>query len=246
MKKGGVCGVIIGCSFLVAAIGGFGWFMYQALFTNSIAKMMGEETVPVTGDTSNWDPIEGIGQVKKQAGAGAQLVRMTLSSIRSDGTMELTASYTPSPKATYELERRLPKAPNGKTEPPIGAGRTPDSVWVERVNITVSKPDQTRHVKSVGGGVSKEYNYKNEGMEVDRSSQLTKPGTEITLKPSPKEMWSIALKAGAPKNAVAQISYDGTDAKFNINGVLSLRWEGGKLDEFFLDDKVKEKLGIPK
>ena len=242
-KKGGICGAI-GCLTLVALVGGFGWSIYTMVFTNTVAKWMGEETYKLKGDVTHFDPINGVAEVQEKVGPNATLVELRIMGARADGTLDLNATYVPGPRVDYQFERKLDKAPQGKTDPPIGAGRTPSSVWVEQVRVSVSRPGQQRHVSRRSGNSSSSYNYTMEGMDIDRDSRLADPSVALTLKPTVKEMWAIAQKAGAPSNAVAQITYRGSDADFNIPGVLMLQWEDGKLDEFFLKDEVKDKLGI--
>lgn len=237
------CG-ILGCLVGILAAVGFVWLMWTALFTNRFAEMMGEETHPISGDPTRFDPIAALPEITKKAGPGAFLVELNLTQVRSDGTLDLMADYLPAPRAEYVFMRKLDKAPDGRTTPPIGAGRTPDSVWIEEVRVSVYEPGQRRRVSRRGGDVNAEYSYTNEGMDIDRNANMLKPKPEAKLEPSLKSIWETALRAGAPKDAVAEITFQEDQVKFNVPAVLNLRWEGGKLDEFFLSKEAKAKLGL--
>jgi len=221
--------------------------IYITAFSNSCAKMLGEEIYPIAGNPATFDPIASIPDVTAKAGSGATLVKLEIRSIRSDGTMDLTASYSPPPTAQYEFQRKLSKAPEGKTEPPIGAGRGVDDVWVEEVRIDVVKPGQRRHVMRRSGMSSAEYDYTTEGMEVSRSSRMRKPDPSLnTQKLSIKQMWDTAIKIGAPRDAVATVEYWPDRTTFEISGAsIDLRWDkNGKLETNMLSDDQLKKLGL--
>jgi hypothetical protein len=247
VNKGCTCGAL-GCGGGILGVFAFvGVILYLTLFSNTCAKMMGEETYPIAGDPSQFNPLAAIPEIEKHVGPGAVLVDLDITSVRPDGTIDLKAPYKPAPSARYEFQRKLDKAPDGKVDPPIGAGRGPNDVWVETVTVQVYEPGVRRHVTRISGGSRSSYSYTNEGMDFDRSEprmmHLGEPAV-TTIKPS--EMWNIAQKIGAPLNAVASVSYDSDGAQFRISGTkFDLRWDkSGKLDVRLLDEESRDKLGL--
>jgi hypothetical protein len=87
----------------------------------------------------------------------------------------------------------------------------------------------------MGGTVNGEYWHTNEGVTVDFSSPGAQALPEALAAPSlsTREMWEKALSLGAPRDAVASISYDEEGYEFDITGTgFSLRWEvNGKFSE---------------
>ena len=220
--------VSVGKSVKLAGIGGcgcvltfflvLGTFLYMILFTNTCAKMLGEETYPLTSNPKNFDPFAGIEEVRAKVSPKAKLVSVQASFVRSDGTMDLTATYRPAPRVTYEFDVVLDKAP--AEAPPVGAGRGTNDVWVQHVRVDCYEPGQRRHVKRISGSSSAEYDYINEGMDVDRGTPgMTKPPTDIgSPKLTTANIWKLALAAGAPKDAVAQIEFDQNGYELSISG----------------------------
>jgi len=86
------------------------------------------DTAPFAGDPTRWEPYAGLGQVQAFVGAGAQLMRIEAYSVRSDGTMDLPASYHP--YVSYRF--RLATPPQSSV--PLGAPGAPSDrikVWVQ-------------------------------------------------------------------------------------------------------------------
>ena len=248
-KKGCACGVG-GCIAFVIGIAGFvGLILYFTVFSNSCAKMMGEETYPIAGKARSFDPIAEIENIRSKIGAKAVLTEMDASSVRSDGTMDLMAQYKPAPTATYRFQLPLDTAPEGQVAPPVGAGRGPDDVWVQDITVRVYEPGMRRHVTRTSGGSRSSYSYTNEGIDVERSTpRMTKIGEGISeVKVDAKEMWEFALKLGAPKDAVASIDIEADEYTFGITGTkIHLRWDAdGKLMDLFLTKEQRETLGLP-
>ncbi|MBC8065456.1 MAG: hypothetical protein H7Y17_11530 [Chlorobia bacterium] len=238
----GVCGCLTTIPVFVGAI------VYFTVFSNFCARIMGEETHSISGDPKRFDPVAAIPEVRAKVGSKAILVSFNATSVRSDGTMDLNATYSPAPSADYSFVVPLDKAPEDQTAPPIGAGRGPDDVWIQRVSVKVYQPGQRRHVSRSSGSSRSSYSYTNEGMDVDRHSprmeKLEKGVTDLKL--TPKQMWEIAGKLDANKEAVATIKFAGDHYEFDIVGTdIHLRWDGsGKLQHFWLKDHQKRKLGI--
>lgn len=208
-----------GCGCLFLGIAGFvGGILYLTVFSNTCAKMMGEETYPFKADTKNLDPFAALGEVRQRAGKNARLISIEASYVRSDGTMNLEATYKPAPRISYKFQVPLDKGP--KDAPPIGAGRGPNDVWVQDVTVECYEPGQRRHVTRIGGGSRSEYNYINEGMDIDRGSPSMRALAEDLGHPkmSPAALWKIAIEKGASKDAVATINYDKDGYEFYISG----------------------------
>jgi hypothetical protein len=242
-KKAG-CG-ICGCFLTIPVF--VGTIIYLTMFSNVCARMMGEETYPITGEPTRFDPIAAIAEIKAKAGAKAVFTEMDATSVRADGTMDLNAKYKPAPNATYRFQVPLDKAPDGQEAPPIGAGRGPDDIWVQDVTVRVYEPGMHRHVTRVSGGSRSSYSYINEGMDVDRGTpRMMKLEAGIpSVKVSTKEMWEVALKLGAPKDAVARIDLDDDEYTFGITGTkINLRWDkDGKLKDLYLTEEQRRMLG---
>jgi hypothetical protein len=208
-------GIACGCVALlvVGLVSGVVYFACSGMF----AQMMGERTYDIPGDTSHFDPFASLPEVRKRIPAGSKLVSIEATFVRSDGTMDLNADYTPFPQTTYKFIHLLDKAPDNA--PPIGAGRGPDDQWYEEVIVGCWRPGQTRSVSKTSGNVRTRYTYKHLGMDVDiRDPQAGKPEEGI---PDPKcstqKLWEMAISKGADRNAVARIEYDKDGYEFRID-----------------------------
>src|SRR5436190_7302925 len=117
------------------------------------------DTRDVPGDAAHFDPVTSYPSVLDYAGTGAELVSVDAYYVRSDGTAELNATYSPAPYVDYNFVRKLDKAP--PNAPPIGAGGANTDPWYEPVEIRLYQPGQMRQVTSGGNS----YTYVNKGME---------------------------------------------------------------------------------
>jgi hypothetical protein len=156
------------------------------------------------------------------AGTGAELVSVNAYFVRSDGTVELNASYTPAPYVTYDFVRKLEKAP--ANAPPVGAGGANTDPWYEPIEIHLYQPGQWRKVS----GSSVSYTYVNKGMQ--RSVDDAENGLRHPVVPPPtcpfSQLWSVAVTKDAPAEAVAIIQYNSDGYDFSISG-LSVHLEFG-------------------
>lgn len=237
-----------GCGCGVGLLVFIGTILYLTIFSNFCARLMGEETYPISGNPSQFDPIAAIPEIRAKVSPGAVLISFNATSVRADGTIDLMATYKPAPYADYTFNVPLDKAPDGQTAPPIGAGRGPDDVWIQQVTVRVYEPGQRRHVNRISGASRSSYSYTNEGMDIDRQTprmQKLEKGID-SPKVTTKQMWAIAEKLGANKEAVATIRFSGDTYEFRIMGTdIDLRWdENGKLGVFWLKDDQKKKLGL--
>ncbi|MBA3874908.1 MAG: hypothetical protein H0X30_37755 [Anaerolineae bacterium] len=187
------------------------------------------DTRPVPGDAAHFDPVASYPSVLDYAGTGAQLVSLNAYYVRSDGTVELNATYSPAPYVDYDFVRQLDKAP--PNAPPIGAGGANTDPWYEPIEIHLYQPGQFRHVESAGNS----YTYVNKGME--RSVDDPQNGLRDPVLPPPAcpfaKLWSVAVTKDAPADAVAIITYDENGYDFSISG-LSVYLK------FDMDCKLKE------
>src|SRR5258706_5725111 len=103
----------------------------------------GEGTRPIPGDASNFDPIAVYPEVSKFAGENVRLQSIRIYYVRSDGTIDLGASYRP--YVEYSFYRQLAAPP--ANAPPIGAGGSPNQTWYETITVNVSSP-RSYHVRS--------------------------------------------------------------------------------------------------
>jgi hypothetical protein len=233
-KKGGNWSKIfiiggIGC----VAVIGLGIFAIYRLVTGVMGEVMTEGTFEVTNPES-FDPFSDLDEVVSgMALPSARLVSIEATGVRPDGTMDLSAEYTTGPRAKYQF---IEPTDEGKEKmPPVGAGRKPDDVWARLVNAEAYRPGQTSHIRKMGGSINAEYWHTNEGVTVDPDSPRPQALPDALPPPrvSTQEMWEKALSLGAPKDAVAQVSYDAKGYGFWITGTkISLRWNvDGTFDE---------------
>jgi hypothetical protein len=184
------------------------------LLNQMLSQLTGVKTIqtrPVEGDPANFDPILSFDSMQAFAGADAQLTEFEAHFVRSDGTLDLTATYVPSPRVKAEF---MVKVDAPADAPPIGAGG--GGIWYETITIDAYTPNQARRVTSS----SLSYTYVNEGMTRSvRSPQTTTP-TFLESPTCPFEaLWRVALTEGAPSDAVAVITYDEDGYQFSIRDV---------------------------
>jgi len=170
-------------------------------FNKVYSQLTGVETIqsrPVEGDPTSFDPIARFGSMQAFAGEGAQLVEFEAYYVRSDGTLDLTATYKPHVTAEFVVEVDAPS-----NAPPIGAGG--GGPWYRTVTIEAYRPNQTRQVRSS----SFSYVYTNEGMtrEIDPPRSITPMVLQPPICPL-ASLWQVAQAQGAPADAVATIEYD--------------------------------------
>jgi hypothetical protein len=168
------------------------------------------DTRPVPGDATRFDPVAAYNDIMAYAGSGAQLVSITATYVRSDGTQDLTASYYPYTNYDFVLE-----VPTPADAPPVGAGGTTSGTWYEPIEIRAYQPNQWRKVSGTNN-----YSYMNQGMQRDTSSpSASEPQIIRAPKCSFADLWEVALRRDAPRNAVAIIEYDQEGYSFIISDV---------------------------
>jgi hypothetical protein len=214
---------------LVVGVGGFALGMLSIFSPNTANSTFASlfdgvfgntkpETRTVPGNANAFDPIAAFEAVKTFAGSNVQLVSIEASQVRRDGTLDLTASYRPAPYVTYRFVRAVARPTNA---PPVGAGGTRDGPWFETITIDAYEPGQHRRVKQTTASHRRTYTYVNEGMT--RAIGEPSTGSDIErIVAAPRcslvELWAIAIKSGAPQQAVARINYDAKGYRFSISG----------------------------
>jgi hypothetical protein len=173
-----------------------------------------QNTIAVAGDVTKFDPIVGYNQAAAFAGGGVKLTSLEAKYVKSDGTVDLNASYNP--QVDYEFVHELSEPP--ADAPPVGAGGSLDDKWYESVTISVHDPGQVMHVTSMGGNFSYSGSYVHKGMERDVGRATSKLNDKLLDPPtcSFADFWKVALGKGAQKDAVATISYDEHGYEFEI------------------------------
>jgi len=223
---------VFGAIVLVALGAVVAFFIYR-FFSTMIGEVMNEETFELSRPSS-FDPFGDLKEVIAGVGRpSARLVSIEATGVRSDGTMDLTAKYQPAPRASYEF---IEETDEGKEKmPPVGAGRKPDDVWARVLKAEAYRPGQRSYVQKTGGNINAKYWHTNQGVTVKPDSPRAQALPSALPAPSlsTREMWEKALSMGAPKDAVATVSYDAKGYEFSITGTgLSLRWEAdGTFDD---------------
>jgi hypothetical protein len=192
-----------------------------ALFAGAIltyTSVVAEQTWFVPGEAAQFDPVAAFGTIQSRAGSGARLLSFESRFVRADGTLDLTATYSPPPTVEYRFARSLPGPP--KDAPPVGAGRRADDHWYEPIRVKISRPWEFRSVSRSSGGTRTRYQYFNLGMA--RDVARVQAGPEVVFAPRPacslRDLWKVAASQGAPTSAVAVIRYDPTGYSFRIEG----------------------------
>ena len=225
MKRFLACGVIAFAVFLI----GVGLLIYWLSMSDAVqdlAEMAGapeREGAEIAGDPARFDPVAGLGQALALAGPGARLERLDAYGVRRDGTLDLTARYTPAPRVTYQLHRPAP-APD--PAPPVGAGGSQDGNWYQAIRVEAYRPGQRRQVTSTTGTSRVRYFYVNRGLDLEEGAVSGSPGDPPIPPPACRfaQRWEEAAAAGAPADAVAQIRYDEDGYSFNIPGIFNRRY----------------------
>lgn len=219
LAKGGILAGVLGGGFgiLVAILAVF----FPNTLSGAVAKLTGvplPETRVITGAANAWDPVAAFASVAAFAAPDAQLISFDATNVRPDGTLDLTASYSPAPRVDFKFFHEIPRPANA---PPVGAGSTGRGPWYEPVSIGVYQPGQRRNFYYRGGGVSADLDYINEGMERETDDPTTTlPGEGVEApKCALADLWKIAQTQAAPSDAVASISYDADGYSFSISAL---------------------------
>lgn len=206
-KSGGGIAVVVTMILILGGVAGL-------IFAITSMTSSWEETFDLQGDPSRFDPFAAVNEMRSHIDPNAKLGKININYVRADGTMDLTAKFRPT--ADYDFYRELAEPP--KDAPPVGAGGTTTGKWYEPVQAEVYVPGQWRHVTRMGGGMNTEYSYVNKGIDLDRDPPTTNP-SEFLEDPKCKiaDFWKIALRKGAPADAVARVEYNTRGYDFRIS-----------------------------
>jgi hypothetical protein len=212
--KGSSPNAALGCGCVLLGLG-FALFM-GAIF--AYTSLVAQQTWFPPGEPAHFDPIAGFRTIQSHAGTGARLLGFEARFVRADGTLDLTASFSPPPTVEYKFARDLTGPP--KNAPPVGAGRRADDYWYEPIRVSVSRPWQFRSVSRASGGMRTSYQYFNLGMARDAGRPQAGPRMVFAAPPacSLRELWKAAADRGAPQDAVAVVRYDAAGYSFRIEG----------------------------
>jgi hypothetical protein len=168
-------------------------------------------TKPVPGDAANFDLIAGMPEIYEWVGEDAELTDLYATGVRSDGTIDLFASYTPYISLTFV------RPTQANNDLPLGAGGSESDIAYEDVDVDIFSPNQMRTSSSSSNGMRTRFSYINRGaiIEVDGTTN-TKPTTLSMPTCSFADLWAIAIQNDVPENAVAAISYDNYGYDFRI------------------------------
>jgi len=173
----------------------------------------------VAGDNHRFDPVAGYAGIHKFAGKDMQLVKMTAKFVRPDGTMDLYAKYQPT--TVYNFAKSVEV-----NLPPVGAGRT-QAQQEQYSHTTVTVYDPSTYNLDVY-----RRSYRNYGMQKTTIDNVSMdPGLSDKFVEAPRcsfaDLWKQAIAHGAPKDAVATITYDQTGYAFQIPDVsFSAKFDG--------------------
>ena len=172
-----------------------------------------EHTQAVPGDAAHFDPVATFKQVADYAGDGNEVRFIDLSAhyVRSDGTLDLNASYMPT--VDYKFYRVVTPQ---KSDVPVGApGYVSSDATYQKVEVRIWQPNQMRNVTRDGSS----YQYIHLGMARDVSEDLdvSLPGTVVDAPACPfVDLWKQAIDKGAPDNGVAVIDYNASGYEFFV------------------------------
>lgn len=211
----------VGCTTII-----LGFTVFFTLLMGVIIglQVLEDEVWLVPGNPDKFDPIANYEEISSYAGENASLLQIESYYVRSDGTLDLNASYEPAPSVFYTFYRQTgtidADAPTGVT--------VEDAINYRYVWVRITAPFQwTFATQGVAGeGVGYDLNL---GMDRDRSvEQVGIPEDSI---PAPQcaysELWQTALaESDADPNAVATIIYNASGYLFTITGTpISLQFD---------------------
>lgn len=234
-RRSAGCGCLGGLVALIIAlvtIGGIAIAVLAVFSPNLLMGAMtaltgvkGPETRKIASDASNFDPFGTYDEISAFAGQDAQLIEIDASYVRADGTMDLTATYSPAPNVDYKFARVVARPGDA---PPVGVAGSTNGSWYESITIRAFQPGQRRRTSITKGGVRTSFDWVNDGLVREVSAPTSSLSTEFIARPqcSPADLWKTALERDVPKDAVAVIRYDKNGYSFVISGAgVNLRFD---------------------
>lgn len=199
---------VLGIVFVIlGSVYGSRWFFSHVM----------EHSQAVPGDATHYDPIARYPDALAYAGSGARLLSIKARFVRSDGTMDLKASYEPGPSTVYTF---VHDAPPAKNTPPPGVRSADRDFSKRQVVVTLSRPNQTLRTVRFGGSSFRGYQYVNQGMRRDEGQPgvLTSLATTDAPHCSFADLWKRVLQTqnSIPRDAVATIEYEAGVYRFQV------------------------------
>lgn len=208
------CGVLVILLITASIVLPLFFFVIGPMF--GLFNPFGEDTREVPGNAAAFDPIASYAEIAAYAqgeAAGIEFIEMSAYYVKSDGTLDLTATAY-RPNVTWEF---IVPAARPENAPPVGAGGSPDDRYFQKITIRAFEPGQMRSVSRTSGGVRTSYTYRHLGLERDVDDPTT---SRDTATPPPtcsfKTLWDTAAERGAPREAVAIITYNNGEYDFWI------------------------------
>lgn len=195
---------------LTVGIGVVVYFTIQGAMTYIEEEV--EMTTSFSGDPTAFDPVERLSEVQAHAGPDTRLTEIEARLVKSDGTLDLMADYSPAPRVEYTFYHVL-------DTPPPNVAPTGATQWYEQVTVDAYEPGQRRFVSSMGGDINMEYIYYNQGLDKEVGSPTSsKPSQEFVEPPTChfSDLWATAIQEGASPEYVADITYDDDGYEFRI------------------------------
>lgn len=199
---------------------GCGGFLVMALVGGLIALIGGIVAVSIVGvetlktgrlsdldHPERFDPIAALPAVKRMVPPDAHMVQLVAQSVRADGTIDLGAQWRPNVLFQFAVS-------HGASDRPVGAPGSAGAVrWI---SVRADRPGWN----VVGRDHSGTYYDWSRGLTllnpIDMPASLSAPVALPTC--SFKALWAEAIRAGAPKDAVAAILYNARGYAFSIEG----------------------------
>lgn len=168
-------------------------------------------------DGSTFDPIANLDAVHDFAGRDFDLVAIDAQFVRSDGTMDLYASYQPN--IMYRFAREV-----AGESGPIGTSSNTSGIQYEIVQVEVAGPTLRSSPAPEGGVQFTPF------LGMDRDQWGPADSMPGVFMPEPAcdfaRLWSTALEMDAPAEAVAIIHYARDHYEFRIEGTtINLRFD---------------------
>ena len=217
------CQVLGGLIIAVAIVGGIGIAILSVVNPDVLDNLIGglsgspiKQTQAISGDPSHFDPYKSLAEAQAFAAKDAQLISITAEYVRADGTMDLTATYSPAPNTEYKFVHQVAPPANA---PPVGAGGNVSGIWYEPVTITAYQPGKRESIYESNGNSSVSYQFVNDGYSRETDDPISKLSDPIIAAPhcDLAQLWKVAIKNyDAPPNSVATIDYTANGYDFSI------------------------------
>ncbi len=217
--------ILVGVIIVGTGVGGIAIGILAVVNPNALADLFGglsgapiKQTHVIAGDPSHFNPYKSLAEAQAFAAKDAQLTSIEADFVRADGTMDLTAPYSPGPHTIYKFVHQIGPPTNA---PPVGAGGNVSGIWYEPVTITAYQPGKRESIFESNGSSSTSYQFVNNGYSRETDDPISKLSDPILAAPQCDlaQLWKVAITTrDAPSNAVATIEYTTNGYDFSISG----------------------------